>query len=172
MKMNTTMHAARVPMIAKVQDLTDRRGHGRRRTDHAALTRRAASETRAAPMARAVHVRRSSGGAFDGAASLQGQANVNKSDVINAVADRLYESKARVSETVDAVFDVMSGALASGDDVRLPNFGVFDVKHMGERTARNPRTREEVKIPAGKKARFKPGKALKEALDGAPAPSR
>lgn len=91
---------------------------------------------------------------------------VNKSELINAVADRLNESKARVSETIDAVFDVMSGALANGDDVRLPNFGVFDVKHTNERVARNPRTREEVKIPPGKKARFKPGKALKEALDG------
>jgi len=90
---------------------------------------------------------------------------VNKAELVNAVADRVNEPKAKVGETIDALFDVMTGALKSGDDVRLPNFGVFAVAQTAERKARNPQTGTEVIVPAGKRARFKPGKALKEALD-------
>jgi DNA-binding protein HU-beta len=90
---------------------------------------------------------------------------VNKAELVNAVADRLGESKGKANDLVDAVFDVITDALKKGDDVRLPNFGVFAAAQTAERTARNPQTGEEVKVPAGVKARFKPGKALKEALD-------
>lgn len=92
---------------------------------------------------------------------------MNKAELVNAVADRTGEPKAKAGEVIDAVFDAITTALRNGDDVRLPSFGVFDVKATAERVARNPQTGEEVKVPAGKKARFKPGKALKEALDGA-----
>ncbi|MET0183561.1 MAG: HU family DNA-binding protein [Caulobacterales bacterium] len=91
---------------------------------------------------------------------------MNKAELVNAVADRTGEPKAKVGESIDAVFDAITAALKSGNDVRLPNFGVFDVKDTAERIARNPQTGQEVKVPAGKKARFKPGKALKEALGG------
>ncbi len=94
---------------------------------------------------------------------------MNKAELVNAVADRLNEPRAKAGEAIDAVFDAITLALRNGDDVRLPNFGVFDVKATAERVARNPQTGQEVKVPAGKKARFKPGKALKEALDGAAA---
>lgn len=89
---------------------------------------------------------------------------MNKAELVNAVADKLNEPRARAGEAVDAVFDAITHALKSGDDVRLPAFGVFDVKDTAERKARNPQTGVEVVVPAGKKARFKPGKALKEAL--------
>jgi DNA-binding protein HU-beta len=55
--------------------------------------------------------------------------------------------------------------LKRGDEVRLPAFGVFVVSQTKERKARNPQTMEEVIVPAGKRARFRPGKALKEALN-------
>ena len=71
----------------------------------------------------------------------------------------------RAEELVNAVFDALTAALKRGDDVRLPAFGVFDVKETAARTARNPQTGEEVQVPAGKKARFKPAKALKDALN-------
>lgn len=90
---------------------------------------------------------------------------MNKAELVADVADRMGDSKQKGEEAVNAVFDAISAALKKGDEVRLPAFGVFDVKETAARTARNPQTGEEVKVPAGKKARFKPGKALKESLN-------
>lgn len=89
---------------------------------------------------------------------------MNKAELVADVAERMGESKMKAEEAVNAVFDALTNALKTGQDVRLPNFGVFDVKETAARTARNPQTKEEVAVPAGKKARFRPGKALKEAL--------
>jgi DNA-binding protein HU-beta len=90
---------------------------------------------------------------------------MNKAELVADVADRMGDSKQKGEEAVNAVFDAIHAALKKGDEVRLPAFGVFDVKETAARTARNPQTGEEVKVPAGKKARFKPGKALKESLN-------
>jgi DNA-binding protein HU-beta len=90
---------------------------------------------------------------------------MNKAELVNDVAERMSESKMKAEEAVNAVFDAITHALKNGHDVRLPNFGVFDVKDTAARIARNPQTKEEVHVPAGKKARFKPGKALKEVLN-------
>lgn len=91
---------------------------------------------------------------------------MNKAELVADVAERMSDSKMKAEEAVNAVFDALTTALKQGKDVRLPNFGVFDVKETAQRTARNPQTKEEVIVPAGKKARFKPGKALKDALNG------
>ncbi len=90
---------------------------------------------------------------------------MNKSELVADVAERMGESKQKGEEAVNAVFEALTAALKRGDDVRLPSFGVFDVKDTAARTARNPQTGEEVKVPAAKKARFKPGKALKDTLN-------
>jgi DNA-binding protein HU-beta len=89
---------------------------------------------------------------------------MNKAELVADVADRMGDSKQKGEEAVNAVFEAIGDALRKGDEVRLPAFGVFDVKDTAARTARNPQTGEEVKVPAGKKARFKPGKALKDTL--------
>jgi DNA-binding protein HU-beta len=89
---------------------------------------------------------------------------MNKAELVADVAERMGDSKMKAEEAVNAVFDALTAALKNGHDVRLPNFGVFDVKETAARMARNPMTKEEVPVPAGKKARFRPGKALKEAL--------
>ncbi len=89
---------------------------------------------------------------------------MNKAELVADVAERMGDSKMKAEEAVNAVFDALTAALKNGQDVRLPNFGVFDVKETAARMARNPQTKEEVPVPAGKKARFRPGKALKEAL--------
>ena len=68
-------------------------------------------------------------------------------------------------EAVNAVFDALTAALKKGEEVRLPAFGVFAVSQTAARKARNPQTGEEVIVPAGKRARFRPGKALKESLN-------
>ncbi|QGZ95114.1 HU family DNA-binding protein [Terricaulis silvestris] len=90
---------------------------------------------------------------------------MNKAELVADVADRMGDSKQKSEEAVNAVFEAIVAALKKGDEVRLPAFGVFDVKDTAARTARNPQTGAEVKVPAGKKARFKPGKALKETLN-------
>jgi DNA-binding protein HU-beta len=90
---------------------------------------------------------------------------LNKADLIADVAAKTGAPKGTVGEVVDAVFDVMIDALKREDEVRIPNFGVFAVVATAARKARNPQTGEEVPVPAGKRPRFKPGKALKDALE-------
>jgi DNA-binding protein HU-beta len=90
---------------------------------------------------------------------------MNKAELVADVAERLGEPKAKAEEAVNAVFEAIVAALKRGDEVRLPAFGVFVVSHTAARKARNPQTGEEVPVPAGKRARFRPGKALKEALN-------
>jgi DNA-binding protein HU-beta len=97
---------------------------------------------------------------------------VNKADLISDVADRTGEAKTKVAEIVDAMFDVMTEKLKQQVEVRIPNFGVFVVVDTAPRKARNPQTGEEVKVPAGRRARFRPGKALKDALEAPAAPKR
>jgi DNA-binding protein HU-beta len=90
---------------------------------------------------------------------------MNKAELVNDVAERMSDSKMKAEEAVNAVFEAISNALKRGDEVRLPAFGVFVVSQTSERKARNPQTGEEVTVPAGKRARFRPGKALKEMLN-------
>lgn len=90
---------------------------------------------------------------------------MNKAELVADVAERMADSKMKAEEAVNAVFDAIASALKKGEDVRLPAFGVFDVKETAARTARNPQTGQEVVVPAGKKARFRAGKALKDALN-------
>lgn len=97
---------------------------------------------------------------------------MNKAELVADVAERMSDSKMKAGEAVDAVFDAITKALQNGDEVRLPAFGVFVVSQTAERTARNPQTGEAVKVPAGRRARFRAGKALKEALDGGSSPKR
>ena len=90
---------------------------------------------------------------------------MNKAELIADVAERIGDSKQKGEEAVNAVFDAITAALKRGDDVRLPSFGVFAVSETPARMGRNPQTKEPVQIPAGKRPRFRPGKALKEALN-------
>lgn len=90
---------------------------------------------------------------------------MNKAELVADIAERMGEPKMKAEEAVNAVFDAITAALKNGDEVRLPAFGVFVVSESAARKARNPQTGEEVLVPAGKRARFRPGKALKEALN-------
>ncbi len=90
---------------------------------------------------------------------------MNKAELVADVAERIGDSKMKGEEAVNAVFDAITAALKRGDEVRLPAFGVFLVSDTAARKARNPQTGEEVIVPAAKRARFRPGKALKEQLN-------
>ncbi len=89
---------------------------------------------------------------------------MNKTELINAVAEKAVLSKKDAEAAVTAALDVISAALAEGDEVRLVGFGTFEVKKRAARTGRNPKTKEPVEIPASKVPAFKPGKALKDAV--------
>ncbi|MBC5732773.1 HU family DNA-binding protein [Flavonifractor sp. DFI.6.63] len=89
---------------------------------------------------------------------------MNKAELINAVAEKAGLSKKDTETVVNATIDVIAGALADGDKVQLVGFGAFEVKSRAERTGRNPKTKEEIKIPASKVPVFKPGKALKDTV--------
>ena len=89
---------------------------------------------------------------------------MNKTELINAVAEKAVLSKKDSEAAVTAALDVISAALAEGDEVRLVGFGTFEVKERAEREGINPRTKEKIMIPASKLPVFKAGKALKEAV--------
>jgi DNA-binding protein HU-beta len=90
---------------------------------------------------------------------------MNKSDLVDAVAADTGLTKADATKAVDALFDAVTGALKSGDEVRLVGFGTFAVSERAARTGKNPRTGEEIQIAASKQPKFKPGKGLKDALN-------
>jgi DNA-binding protein HU-beta len=89
---------------------------------------------------------------------------LNKTELITKVAELADLSKKDASQAVDAVFDVISEALQSGDKVQLVGFGNFEVRERSARKGRNPQTGVEIEIPAGKIPAFKPGKALKDVI--------
>ncbi|MFC3051132.1 HU family DNA-binding protein [Kordiimonas pumila] len=90
---------------------------------------------------------------------------MNKNDLIAKVAEAADLSKADAGKAVDAVFDSISGALAGGGEVRLVGFGTFAVAARAATKGRNPRTGEEIDIPASKQPKFKAGKGLKDAVN-------
>ncbi|AGM40667.1 HU, DNA-binding transcriptional regulator subunit beta [Spiribacter salinus M19-40] len=90
---------------------------------------------------------------------------MNKSELIDAVADSAGLSKADATKAVDAFASTVSGALKKGDQVTLVGFGTFTVRERAARTGRNPRTGASINIPASKVPGFKAGKALKDAVN-------
>ena len=89
---------------------------------------------------------------------------MNKAELVSAVAEKTGMSKKDSEKAVNAAFDTITEALAVGDKVQLVGFGAFEVKERGARIGRNPKTKEEIEIPASRVASFKVGKALKEAV--------
>ncbi|GLY09806.1 MULTISPECIES: HU family DNA-binding protein [Bacillaceae] len=89
---------------------------------------------------------------------------MNKTDLINQVAETAELSKKDATKAVEAVFDAIQNSLASGDKVQLIGFGNFEVRERSARKGRNPQTGAEIEIAASKVPAFKPGKALKDAV--------
>jgi DNA-binding protein HU-beta len=90
---------------------------------------------------------------------------MNKQQLIDAAADSSDLSKSDVSAALDAILSTLTGALKAGDKVTLTGFGNFEVRDRAARTGRNPQTGEEMQISASKAPAFKPGKALKDAVN-------
>ena len=90
---------------------------------------------------------------------------MNKSELINALAEKTQLSKKNAEKALNAFVDAVSGSLAKGEKVQLIGFGTFDVKKRPARTALKPRTGAEMKIKASKAPAFKAGKALKDKVN-------
>jgi DNA-binding protein HU-beta len=90
---------------------------------------------------------------------------VNKSEMIDMVADAADISKAAAGRAVDAVFDGITSSLKDGKSVTLVGFGTFSVGARAARSGRNPRTGETIQIAASNTPKFKAGKALKDAVN-------
>ncbi len=89
---------------------------------------------------------------------------MNKTDLVNSVAEKAELTKKDAEKAVNAVFASIEEALKKGEKVQLVGFGTFEVRERGERKGRNPQTGEEITIAAAKVPAFKAGKALKEAV--------
>ena len=90
---------------------------------------------------------------------------MNKNDLVAAVSSDTGLSKADAAKAVDGVFNTVTGALRSGDDVRLVGFGTFSVVNRKASVGRNPRTGATIQIPASKQPKFKAGKGLKQSVN-------
>ncbi|TCT30244.1 HU family DNA-binding protein [Martelella mediterranea] len=90
---------------------------------------------------------------------------MNKSELVNSVAEKSGLSKADAATAVDAVFDTVQGELKNGGEVRLAGFGAFTVSYSAARKGRNPSTGAEVDIPARNVPKFTAGKGLKDACN-------
>lgn len=90
---------------------------------------------------------------------------MNKSELVDRIAEKADLSKADATRALDAVLEGIVSALKEGEQVSLVGFGTFQAKARAARTGRNPKTGEEITIAASRSAAFKPGKALKDALN-------
>ena len=90
---------------------------------------------------------------------------MNKNELISAVAEATGISKKDTAAVIGATLDKIAEAMVAGDKVQLIGFGTFETRKRGERTGKNPRPGEEVKIAACKAPAFKAGKALKDAVN-------
>ncbi len=90
---------------------------------------------------------------------------MNKAQLIDAVAEKSDLTKAQAARAVDAVIESITEALKGGEQVSLIGFGTFLVRDRAARTGRDPRTGATINIPAAKVPAFRPGKALKDAVN-------
>jgi DNA-binding protein HU-beta len=96
---------------------------------------------------------------------LKGDFRLNKIDLAAAVAAKTDMSKTDAVTAIEAMLDVITKALKKGTEVRLVGFGAFYVRNRKASKGRDPRTGETIAIKATKLPKFRPGKALKEAVN-------
>ena len=89
---------------------------------------------------------------------------MNKQAIVEAVAEAIGGTKASAEKAVDVMLDSIISSLKKGNDVSIAGLGIFVVKPRKAREARNPRTGESVHVPAMNVPKFKPAKALKDAV--------
>ncbi|MBQ1797196.1 MAG: HU family DNA-binding protein [Prevotella sp.] len=85
---------------------------------------------------------------------------MNKTELVKKIAEKADLSQVAAKDALDAALDAIQAALQSGESIQLLGFGTFSVTERSERTAKNPRTGEVVKVPAKKVAKFKASSSL------------
>ena len=90
---------------------------------------------------------------------------MNKTDLVNVVANETGLAKKDVDAVVAATLKAITAALKEGDKVQLLGFGTFEVKEVAARGGRNPQTGETIEIPASKKPAFSAAKVLKNEVN-------
>lgn len=97
---------------------------------------------------------------------------MTKSDLIARLSKDTGISQNQSGKIVNDIFNIITEALQQGDDVRITGFGTFRTSETRERPGRNPRTGEEIIIPAGKRVSFTAGVGLLESVRGGSQPSK
>lgn len=89
---------------------------------------------------------------------------MNKADIVVKVQNTLGSTKADAERAIETFIDCVSTALKNGEEVSVAGLGIFVAKPRPARTGRNPRTGETIRIPATRTPKFRPAKALKDAV--------
>lgn len=90
---------------------------------------------------------------------------MNKTELIDHIAEQTEISKTTAARVIESLVEAVKTSLKDGDTVTLVGFGTFSVTERTARTGRNPRTGAAIKIKASKMPKFRPGKALKDAIN-------
>ena len=90
---------------------------------------------------------------------------MNKNELVASVAEKAGLTKKDAEKAANAFVETVQQSLVEGNKIQMIGFGTFEVKERAARTGRNPRTNEEIQIPASKNPVFKAGKALKDAVN-------
>lgn len=90
---------------------------------------------------------------------------MNKKELIETVSSKAEITKKEADQVVNAVLDSIIEGLSTEGKVILPGFGSFEVRTRTAREGRNPRTGEKIKVDAKRAPAFKPGKAMKDAVE-------
>ena len=90
---------------------------------------------------------------------------MTKKELVAAMAEKTEMTKKDTELLLNALVEVVSGALAKGEEVALSGFGKFEVRERAARSGRNPQTGEAIEIAASKVPAFKAAKALKETVN-------
>lgn len=91
---------------------------------------------------------------------------MNKQELIASVAETTGLGRNDAARAVESVFDAITATLRKGDEVRLVGFGTFTCSRRKASTGRNPRTGEPMQIKESTQPKFKPGKGLKDSVNG------
>ena len=87
---------------------------------------------------------------------------MNKTEFIDAFAEKTGSTKVDAGKAVNTFFDLISEKLQNGDDIRVIGFGTFKVVDVKEKHIINPQNGQKMVVPASKRVRFTPGKMLKD----------
>ncbi len=90
---------------------------------------------------------------------------MNTTELVKEIAEYTGQTQVTVSKVIKAAVEIITDELAKGESVRIADFGTFTAQHKPERIGHNPRTKEQLVIPAHNKAKFSEAKTLKEAIN-------